>query len=309
MTPGGQGAGGPAVQRYRVVVSWRLHCARIGLILKCASSWVTATLQNDSHDDSTFFLRACRPVGRSCAVPTGKIGMATISIRLSNSGSSRLRLLPPIELCYTIRMILTFHEGACIRASAGDTTVVFGPVSKQSKNFKPTNFGADVAFISLNNPDMNGVEEAARGDKQPFIISGPGEYEVKDMVIAGFASGSKWKGEPRTNTIYYVHFDGMSLLYLGALGDLDLPSDVLEMDSPDVLIVPIGGDGALSPAEAQKLAVKLEAKIIIPILYDDKSLKQFLKEAGEEGTKPVDKLTIKPRDLAGKENEVVVLQS
>ncbi len=206
-------------------------------------------------------------------------------------------------------MIITFHEGACIRASAGETTVVFGPTSKQSKNFKPTNFGADVAFISLNHPDMNGAEEAARGDRQPFIISGPGEYEVKDMTIAGFSAGSKYGGEPRINTVYSVHFDDMSILYLGALGDLDLPGDVLEMDSPDILIVPIGGAGALSASEAQKLAVKLEAKIIIPILYDDKSLKQFLKEAGEEGTKAVDKLTVKPRDLAGKENEVVVLSS
>jgi len=212
-------------------------------------------------------------------------------------------------------MILTFHEGACIRASAGETTLVFGPVSKSSKNFKPTNFGADVAFISLNHPDMNGAEEAGRGDKQPFIISGPGEYEVKDVTVAGFSTGSKYGlpaqagGEPRINAAYSVHFDGMSILYLGALGDLDLPGDVLEMDAPDVLIVPIGGSGALSASEAQKLAVKLEAKIIIPVLYDDKSLKQFLKEAGEEATKPVDKLTIKPRDLAGKENEVVALSA
>jgi len=204
-------------------------------------------------------------------------------------------------------MILTFHEGACIRAAAGETTLVFGPISKQSKNFKPTNFGADVAFIPLNHPDTNGAEEAGRGEKQPFVISGPGEYEVKEITVAGFSAGSKYGGEPRINTIYSVSFDGMSLLYLGALGDLDLPGDVLEMDSPDVLIVPIGGAGSLSASEAQKLAVKLEAKIIIPVLYDEKSLKQFLKEAGEEGTKPVDKLTIKPRDLAGKENEVVVL--
>lgn len=204
-------------------------------------------------------------------------------------------------------MILSYHEGACIRASAGDTTLVFGPVSKQSKNFKPTNFGADVAFVSLNHPDMNGTQEAGRGDKQPFVVFGPGEYEVKDMTAAGFAAGSTWGGEPRTNTVYAIHFDNMSVLYLGALGDLDVPSDVLEMDSPDVLIIPVGGNGTLSPAEAQKLAVKLEAKIVIPILYDDKTLKQFLKEAGEESSKPVEKLTIKPRDLVGKENEVVVL--
>ena len=206
-------------------------------------------------------------------------------------------------------MILTFHEGACIRASAGDTTIVFGPVSKASKQFKPVNFGADVAFVSFNHPDMNGAEEAGRGEKQPFAVFGPGEYEVKEITASGFASGSTYGGEGRINTIYSVQFDGLSVLYLGALGDLDLPSDVLEMDAPDVLIIPVGGEGALSPAEAEKLSVKLEGKIVIPILYDDKTLKQFLKEAGAESAKPVDKLTIKPRDLVGKEGEVVVLSA
>ena len=204
-------------------------------------------------------------------------------------------------------MILTYHEGACIRASAGDTTLVLGPISKASKNFKPTNFGADVALISYDHPDMNGADEASRGDKRAFVISGPGEYEVKDISVAAFPAGSTYGGEGKINTVYSIHFDGLSLLYLGALGDLDLPSDVLEMDAPDILIIPIGGEGALSAAEAQKLAVKLEAKVIIPILYDAKSLKTFLKEAGAEDVKSVDKLTLKPRDVADKESEVVVL--
>lgn len=204
-------------------------------------------------------------------------------------------------------MILTFHDGACVRASAGDTAMVFGPVSKQSKNFKAVNFGADVAFVSFNHADMNGAEEAARGEKKPFIVTGPGEYEVKEITASGFPAGSTYGGEGRINTVYSVHFDGLSILYLGALGDLDLPQEVLEMDSPDILVVPVGGSGSLSPAEAAKLAVKLEAKIVIPVLFDDKTLKQFLKEAGSEGTKPVDKLTLKGRDVAGKQNEVVVL--
>ena len=217
-------------------------------------------------------------------------------------------------------MIISYHDGACVRAAAGDTTLVFGPVSKASKNFKPVNFGADIALISFNHPDMNGADEAARGDRQPFVISGPGEYEVKDVTVAGFSTNSFYgeanpasakasAGAVRINTVYSVHFDGLSVLYLGALGDLDLPSDVLEMDAPDVLIIPVGGNGALNPAEAQKLAVKLEAKVIIPVLYDEKTLKQFLKEAGAEGVKPIEKLTIKPRDVADKENEVVVLAS
>lgn len=206
-------------------------------------------------------------------------------------------------------MILTFHEGACVRISAGDTTLVFGPVSKASKKYKPVNFGADVAFVSLNHPDMNGADEAGRGEKQPFHVFGPGEYEIKEIVVSGFPSGSTYGGEGRINTVYSVHFDGLSVLYLGALGDLDLPAELLEMDPPDVLIIPVGGEGALSPAEAEKLSVKLEPKIVIPILHDEKTLKAFLKEAGVEGTKPVDKLTIKPRDVVGKDGEVVVLSS
>ncbi len=204
-------------------------------------------------------------------------------------------------------MILTYHDGACIRASAGETTLVFSPISKQSKNFKPTNFGADVAFVSFQHVDGNGVDEAGRGDKQPFIIFGPGEYEIKGITVAGFPSKSSYDNKDRINTIYAVEFDGLSVLYLGVLGETDIPKEVLEMEAPDILIVPIGGNGVLSPSEAQKLAVKLEAKVVIPIAYDEKSLKIFLKESGSEGVQAADKLTIKPKDVVGKENEVVVL--
>jgi L-ascorbate metabolism protein UlaG (beta-lactamase superfamily) len=98
-------------------------------------------------------------------------------------------------------------------------------------------------------------------------------------------------------------------MYLGAVGTTVLPKDIEEMDSPDVLIVPVGDEGALTPAEAQKMAVNLEAKIVIPVGYDDKSLKQFLKEAGADSVKSEEKLTIKKKDVAGKENEVVVLKA
>ena len=204
-------------------------------------------------------------------------------------------------------MIITYHEGECMKVSAGDTTLVFGPVSKESKNFKPTNFGADVAFISLNHADMNGAEEAARGDKKPFVISGAGEYEVKEIAAFGFSSKSKYADAEHINTIYSIAFDGLSLMYLGALCETTLPKEVLEMDPPDVLIVPIGGVGTLNPSDAQKVAVQLEPKIVIPMHYDEKTLKQFLKEAGDAEVEKVEKLTLKPRDVVGKEGDIVVI--
>jgi hypothetical protein len=49
--------------------------------------------------------------------------------------------------------------------------------------------------------------------------------------------------------------------------------------------------------------------MIIPMDYDAVSLKAFLKEIGEEKTEAVDKLTLKRKDLEGKESEVVVLKA
>jgi hypothetical protein len=43
--------------------------------------------------------------------------------------------------------------------------------------------------------------------------------------------------------------------------------------------------------------------------YNAGSLKAFLKEAAAEGTKAEEKLTIKKKDLEGKEVEVVVLSA
>ena len=111
-----------------------------------------------------------------------------------------------------------------------------------------------------------------------------------------------------------MEFDGMQIVYLGALEDTKLPPEVTEdLESIDVLFVPIGGFGVLDAAQAHKIAVALEPKIIIPIHFGEigekDALKRFLKEAGAEDTKAVDKLTIKSKDIAGKSGEVVVLQS
>jgi L-ascorbate metabolism protein UlaG (beta-lactamase superfamily) len=59
---------------------------------------------------------------------------------------------------------------------------------------------------------------------------------------------------------------------------------------------------------ASKLAVKLEAKLIIPMHYDKAALGSFLKEIGAEDQSPADKLTIKKKDVNEMEGEVRVLK-
>ena len=43
--------------------------------------------------------------------------------------------------------------------------------------------------------------------------------------------------------------------------------------------------------------------------YDEKTLKMFLKEGGQDNVKSIDKLTIKSKELAGREGEIIVLSA
>ena len=201
-------------------------------------------------------------------------------------------------------MVITYFGADFLKVQFGDITIAVNPISKESK-LKQARFGADIALVSANHPDLNGIEQVSHGDKKPFVIKGPGEYEIKGVFIKGLPSttyyGQSGGTVPLVNSIYTVSLENMNICFLGVLdGDVLPPTTVEELDEIDVLFVPIGGLGALAPAAAYKLAVSLEPKIIIPTHYGDvgakDALKVFLKEAGES-PKAEEKLTLKKKDL------------
>ncbi len=206
-------------------------------------------------------------------------------------------------------MIITHHGGECFKVSFGNTTIAFNPISKKSK-LTSARFGADVAFVSLNHPDFNGTEEMSYGSKQSFVIDGPGEYEVGEVTARGYGVQTTYEGVQKYNTIYQVSLEGMSIVFLGALGSEVIDPKILgELDDIDILFVPIGGGDVLDVPAASKLATKLEARCIIPMHYNDVALKAFFKEEGIDPVKPVDKLTLKKKDLSEMEGEIVVLEA
>ena len=211
-------------------------------------------------------------------------------------------------------MIITYFGKQFFKIQQGEMVVAFNPVSKGSKTGISAKFGADIAFVTANNPDYNGVEQLSHGERVPFLINGPGDYDVKEIFVKGSMSSVELAGKKYINTVYSLAVDSINIAFLGALGEEDLSKEAREaVDGPDILFVPIGGDGVLDPAHAQKIAVQFEPKIIIPTHWEGvgskDALKIFLKEAGAEGVKPVDKLTIKRKDIESKESEVVVLVS
>jgi L-ascorbate metabolism protein UlaG (beta-lactamase superfamily) len=209
-------------------------------------------------------------------------------------------------------MVITYLGAESFKIQFGDTVVAYNPVSKDSK-LKSTSYGSDIVLISNNHEDFNGKENAARGDKAPFVISSPGEYEIKGVFIKGFPSKTKYGGDEKINTIYIMSLEGITLCFLGALSSKDLPSEISEgLQEIDILFVPIGGGGVLTSADAYKLSVEIEPKIIIPMHYgnvgDANALKTFLKEGGEDSQVTEEKLTIKKKDLEGKKGDIIVLK-
>jgi len=207
-------------------------------------------------------------------------------------------------------MIITYFGKQFFKIGQGEMVLAFNPVSKSSKSDISVKFGADIALITTNHPDYNGAEQLSHGERFPFVISGPGDYEVKEIFIKGVMSNAVIGGKKYINTIYLLTVDGIDIAFLGALSDIDISKEAREaIEEPDILFIPIGDKGLLDVKQSAKLASSLEPKMIIPMDYDSASLKAFLKEIGEEKAEVVDKLTLKRKDLEGKEGEVVVLKA
>jgi L-ascorbate metabolism protein UlaG (beta-lactamase superfamily) len=183
-------------------------------------------------------------------------------------------------------MIVSYQGMESFKISQGELVVAVNPKAKTA---------ADITLFSTGKGDTS--------DKSGFVISGPGEYEVKDISVKGFLSeGEKdpSTGSGRVNTIYMINFEGMNLCFLGTLGPTELAPETLEsLEDIDLLFAPVS---------AYKLAVSLEPRVIIPMNYTPDSLKKFLKEVGEDSIPPMDKLVIKKKDLEGKEGDIIVLK-
>jgi L-ascorbate metabolism protein UlaG (beta-lactamase superfamily) len=174
---------------------------------------------------------------------------------------------------------------------------------------------ADIVLVTHNHQDHNNIK-AVSGS--PFLISGPGEYEVKNIFIQGIPSWYDEKGgeERGENTIFVLETEEMRICHLGDLGQKELTSEQLEqIGSIDILMIPIGGVYTISAKESIKIMSQIEPKIIIPMHYQIPKLKlkldgldKFLKIMGIKTIEPLNKFTIKKKDLSEEEAKIIVLK-
>jgi L-ascorbate metabolism protein UlaG (beta-lactamase superfamily) len=210
-------------------------------------------------------------------------------------------------------MELVWYGLSCFRLSErGKATVVTDPFD-ESAGLPPLKIKADVVTVSHEAPGHNNVK-GVKG--KPRAINLPGEYEIGSVFITGIRMEPKEKkakdGHP--NTLYVFDFDGLTVAHLGNLAYVPTQSQIENLGTVDIALVPAGGGQALSPAKAAEVISRIEPSIVIPMHFKTSkeqaglgSVTRFLTEMGATKSEPLRSLKVSKSSLSD-ETQVLVLE-
>jgi L-ascorbate metabolism protein UlaG (beta-lactamase superfamily) len=191
---------------------------------------------------------------------------------------------------------------SCFRLKGKQATVITDPFSPDI-GYSLGKLTAQITTISHKHP---GHSYAQGVGGSPKLVSGPGEYEISNVLIIGVATfhdkdGGKERGK---NTVYLIEIDDISICHLGDLGHSLTDEQIEELGNVDVLLVPVGGVSTINATKAAEVVRQLEPKIVIPMHYKTRLLKRelepvenFLKEIGTHDITPQSKLSLTKASL------------
>ncbi|MBI4099962.1 MBL fold metallo-hydrolase, partial [Candidatus Microgenomates bacterium] len=187
------------------------------------------------------------------------------------------------------------------RIKGKTATVVTDPYDPAMIGLKfPKLDDVDIVTVSHDHGDHNAIGNLPG---TPFVISGPGEYEVKGVTVVGVSTfhDDKDGADRGKNVVYNITVDGIRVCHLGDLGHKLTEAQVDAIGDVDVLLIPVGGTYTITSKTATEVVAQLEPLMVVPMHYDGKlnlePVSNFLKEMGAEGIAPVSKLMISKEKL------------
>jgi L-ascorbate metabolism protein UlaG (beta-lactamase superfamily) len=210
-------------------------------------------------------------------------------------------------------MVITWYGQACFKIQSGDLVIAIDPFAKEI-GLTPPRFRADLALVTHSHYDHSNTASLA-GD--PFVVSGPGEYEVKGAVIRGIQTvHDRVLGKERgLNTAYRLEVEGIALVHMGDFGEERAREETLELlGDVDVLFVPVGGTYTIDAQDAARVTKQIEPAFVVPMHYklpgvkaDLAGVEPFLKEMGSAKAEPAEKLVLKKKDIPEESRITVVV--
>ena len=219
-------------------------------------------------------------------------------------------------------MEMTWYGRTCIRLRGKDAVVVADPYQAV---VGPTGRGITGDIVTFSHPDDTPLAKAkgktSRDGKtrlpssldDAFVLDGPGEYEVKEVLVTGVRTyrDDARGAESGKQVSFAVEVDGVHVLNLGDIGHLLSEEKLGDLGVVDIACVPLGG--TLSASTAAALMAQLDPKIVIPMpICEDEAdcaeaLAKFFHEMGAEPvTQP--KLSVTATSLPS-ETMTVLLES
>lgn len=201
-------------------------------------------------------------------------------------------------------MIISYFGLTCFRIQNNDLSLLIDPYDKKETGLDLPRMQNDIVISTKK-------EGAASGGEKTFFISGPGEYEIKDVFIYGLSAS----GDEDNGMIYLIQSEGITILHLGTIKQFKLSDEQKELvENTDILMVPVGGGESLTPKQAAEIINELEPRLVVPMYYSQPNLKLklgtvdvFKKELGAK-CENVDKLKIHKKDLQTEETKVVIIE-
>jgi L-ascorbate metabolism protein UlaG (beta-lactamase superfamily) len=194
-------------------------------------------------------------------------------------------------------MELTWYGRTCIRLRGKDAVVVNDPYPSI---VGPTGRGITGDVVTFSHPDddhppkrttklsRDGGTAVPTSLEPAFVLDGPGEYEVHDVLLTGVRTyRDDAKGSSRgRQTAFVTELDGIHTIHLGDIGHQLTEEKLADIGRVEVVCVPIGG--VLSATNAAALVAQLDPKIVVPMpVCEDEAaceeaIKTFLHEMGAE---------------------------
>lgn len=210
-------------------------------------------------------------------------------------------------------MDITWLGHACFRLRGREATLITDPFER-SLGLTLGRQSADIVTISHESPH-HGASDLIGGS--PRVLRGPGEYEVKGVMVTGVATpGERIAGGGHArNTAYAITIDEIVVCHLGDLGKPLTVDQIEALKDPDVLLIPVGGHCTIGPAEVTEVISQLEPKLVVPMHYALpgltvrlEPLERFTREMGLEEAHPQPKLSV-TRGSVPEETTIIILEA
>lgn len=200
-----------------------------------------------------------------------------------------------------MELTITWHGGATVRIRGPFGTVVCEPPGGAAGN-------ADIATLALPAPTL-GESPDPVGTGGPFVVRGPGEYEVRGVFVVGVPTPGP--ADAPFSTAYALTFDQVTVCHLGQAVAPPRDEDAADLGAVDVLILPLGGPRALDPTRAAEIVGELAPRIVAPIVVDAEggALGQFLAKLGAGPIEPVEELRVQPGPATDEAQVVLLAES